>query len=651
MIKKITLVTVTQYKRMKYLELLFESVTEAMWYESVNNKPITYEVIEWVIVDGSETRSQTKALRNKINKITKQMGQGQVLKPPKIRFVSEPEGPKAIGYLRELSNRILSPDTDIVVVQDDDDFMCKTRLEATTAMFNQHDDCNLVGCGNHLMYDYDTNIVFTFDKEIHPEHHSVNCVYAYSYQFAQDNHYDETKTFSEEVSFTETFTKKMYHISPLDCILQMSFANNTYNKYMVKAQALSFEQYYQKPLCVVTRPVLSLEFIVGHDKAERYRKLFKEEYDLIRDKRSFDVTYYAGFNSISWNPKDLKSLGGSESAIIHLARQWAKAGLSVQVFGRFDDLEFKDYLEYQGVTWKHANKFSFQETYKNLILWRVSGLLLLNDYVKVKANKVMVDLHDHNEDQYRMAYFKHRSKIDLVFYKTQFHKAIADHQFNLSEFSDQKAVIVPNGVEVHLFSLDKEKKSAPVIIKDPYRFQYSSSYFRGLKEILKFMWPKIIEKIPEATLFCYYGFNKADPEDERKEIEMLLMSSKNVYDMGRVSREVLADEKKKASYHLYPSLTTSEIDCISLKESLLAENVLILSDKNIFQTFPGIKIMYENGMSIEDYYTSAGVKLADDLTNPENKDKIENLREIGKSFDQICQWSQSAAKWLPYFSK
>lgn len=630
----VTLITVTQYKRLDFLDLLFESTSKAIC--CANN----CSVLEWIFVDGSNTKKQSELVQKKLNQLKKQYNLN-------VKYYIPDDNKRNIGYLREFSNSKVKPETNYVIVQDDDDLMLPTRIQKTVELFQQHNDCQLIGTGDVFMYDYDSNVTFTFRKELHPPNHAINSTFAYTYKYLQENHYDVDKAYAEEGSFTKTdlgdFTQKMYHLSPYYSIVQISHSINTYNKFIVKTQALSMAQYGLDSLSVVTKPEIPLEHLMGNEFANKYRKLCSEKFEKIRDKKEYDITYYCGVHSIEWDPRNLKSLGGSESAIIHLCENWARKK-KVQVFLNMPELEFKlEPLVHKGVTYKHCNKFSFRDHYKTLILWRVSGLFILNPHVKINADKICVDLHDHNPEQNRMMFDAQYNSIDKIFYKSHFHKDIADQQFKVDKLSNQKAVIIPNGVEVDLFTYNSD------IVKEPFRFQYSSSYFRGLKEILKYMWPKIIERIPNAELHLYYGFFDSDPIDERKEIEDLIKSSTNVTDHGRVDRSFLAIEKMKASYHLYPSLCTAEICCISLKESLLADNVLILSDKFLFANFPGIKLNHHHSMSLEEYYTQGGVDVCDAILSPENKEKLDILRVTGKSYDQIKTWSDVSKLWLSNF--
>lgn len=632
---RVSLITITQYKRINFLDLLFESVKKAVDY--ADNCTVT----EWIFVDGSTTFKQSELVSKKLHQLRKKFNL-----PVKCYFPNSSK--RNIGFLREYSNSKVSDDTEYVIVQDDDDYMMPMRIKETIKLFKKHEDCQLIGTGDQLMWDHDTDTVFTFDMSKHPPYHAVNSTYAYTYTYLQRNHYDTDKTFAEEGSFTKTplgdFTQKMYHLSPFYCIVQMSHSVNTYNKFTVKSQALSLPQYGLDTLSVVFKPEVSLEYLLGDDMALKYRNLCDNESDRVKDKKKYDISYYCGVHSIDWHPKDILKLGGSEQAVVYLAENWAKKGKKVQVFLRCPELEFQlDPFVHNGVTYKHCNKFSFRDTYDTLILWRVSGLFLLNPYIKVKANKLFVDLHDHNPEQYRIMFEAHYEVIDKIFFKTEFHKAVADHQFNTKQFSDPKAVIIPNGIEYDLFRYKSSVK------KEPYRFQYSSSYFRGLKDILKYMWPKIVEKIPEAELHVYYGFNDSDPEKERKEIEDLIRDSPNVFDHGRVSRKELALEKMKASYHLYPTFTPAEICCISLKESLLAENVLILTSVNLYGQFPGLKLEYSQGYPTDQYYNKFGDLVADSILDPEKKEMFDNLRSTGKDYDQIKTWKSVSELWNAHF--
>ena len=97
---------------------------------------------------------------------------------------------------------------------------------------------------------------------------------------------------------------------------------------------------------------------------------------------------------------------------------------------------------------------------------------------------------------------------------------------------------------------------------------YVSSPDRGLEILLK-LWPRIIEKFPDAKLHVYYGFVLFDKmfrdNPERmawKDKIMRLLKQKGVYYYGRVGQDKLARAEQKCGVWVYPTFF-QEINCIS----------------------------------------------------------------------------------------
>src|SRR5690606_304644 len=84
----------------------------------------------------------------------------------------------------------------------------------------------------------------------------------------------------------------------------------------------------------------------------------------------------------------------------------------------------------------------------------------------------------------------------------------------------------------------------PMLYKNPYSCGYYSNYSRGLS-ILLFIWPKIKEKFPKATLDIYYGRNvygaTSDMELERIIKNIKLLEHLDVKERGCVSHKELAN--------------------------------------------------------------------------------------------------------------
>jgi glycosyltransferase involved in cell wall biosynthesis len=387
----------------------------------------------------------------------------------------------------------------------------------------------------------------------------------------------------------------------------------------------------QTSATIVSSP---LQFFMGKKMAKEYMDLM-EQYDPLVDSK-YQITYYTGGFCPPWE-YDNKALGGSESAVVELSTRWSAVGYSVEVYGLFPSLEFiEGYKEYEGVHYYHINKFSFSKKYHNLILWRLSGMTILDETLPLKANNIYVDLHDHQYEQTSLLHL-HQNRIKKVFFKSKFHSEIANLEFPFfKSFPEDKRLLIQNGLETQTFTKDYK------VQRDKYRFQYSSSYFRGLKDILK-VWEIIYKSEPKAELHIYYGMDIFPNEQERDEIKRLL-AQEGVIDHGRQSKEIVAREKQRAMFHLYPTNTTSEICCISLKESLASGCIPILSNINIFSMFSGIHIKWDKDMSAEDYYKRVAFAVIDILQMEE--EELLKLSDEMKKSELIKSWGEVALLWL-----
>lgn len=97
---------------------------------------------------------------------------------------------------------------------------------------------------------------------------------------------------------------------------------------------------------------------------------------------------------------------------------------------------------------------------------------------------------------------------------------------------------------------------------------YFSAYYRGLRCLLKDIWPLVRAEVPDATLDVYYGWESwvglEGEDDFYFEMEELFekMKSQGVTVHGRVSHEQLAKAMKGIQVWAYPT-EFPEIHCIT----------------------------------------------------------------------------------------
>lgn len=348
----------------------------------------------------------------------------------------------------------------------------------------------------------------------------------------------------------------------------------------------------------------------------------------IKEWDNNSVVYYCGGTLEPWSALNIeKGIGGSESAVIRLSREWAKYGYKVTVFCSCDKPGV-----YDGVEYKDSLHFSATDTFNILIVWRNVSIL---EGINFQAKKCILDLHD----VVRPEIFSNQvlDNVSKICVKSDFHKSM------LGDVPDEKIAVIPNG------GCCKDVNDTE---KDPNYLIYASSYDRGLIYMLKWGWPLIKKECPDAYLKIFYGWNVFDAIHKNtgdskvfKEQMIELMNQEGVEERGRVSNEELMKEKAKANIHYYMG-DFQEIDCISVRESaslgtipVVAEHAKVFTEKPYCVTVKGIP-------SEKRAQQKCARKIISLLKNRDSTEKLRN--EIVVSGEET--WENVSKKWLEIFA-
>ena len=264
-------------------------------------------------------------------------------------------------------------------------------------------------------------------------------------------------------------------------------------------------------------------------------------------------------------PSVLKGIGGSEEAVIYLAREFAKLGYKPTIFGNCGEMEG----EYDGVEYKAWYKFNYRDKFNILVSWRNN---IFDFTVGVMAQRKIVWLHDLPD----VSQFREGSEglYDYIVVLSQYHKSLLP-----SHIPDEKICVSTNGINVEDFiGLENIPRQANRII-------YTSSYDRGLETILR-MWPEVKKEVPEAELHCFYGWNTYDGyvkhgfrTNEFKEMLLPLLNQEGIYEHGRIGHKQLLQEYAKSSIYAYPTNFSGEINCIALTKAIACGCDVVTNDK------------------------------------------------------------------------
>jgi glycosyltransferase involved in cell wall biosynthesis len=186
---------------------------------------------------------------------------------------------------------------------------------------------------------------------------------------------------------------------------------------------------------------------------------------------------------------------------------------------------------------------------------------------------------------------------------------------------------------------------APAPARVPYRMCYCSSHDRGLYMIIKDLWPLIKHLEPHAELHVYYGMGLI-PDANFKAQVMELLKSDGVIDHGRTPLEEVVKEKRISSFHLYYTDTLGEIDCITIRESLVTGCIPIISDANVFAERDGLRFKWidQQDPNFRPHLQHIAERIVDLIHQPE--EVREKYRRLLRQSKTIVGWEQVAEMWL-----
>jgi len=606
----VSLITITQLKRFECLKNLYELI-----------KLQTYKnITEWVLVEGSKTIIDAEVNSKNIQELIKLHEETKANSPiiANMKIIYKEYTGKTLSELRNLGNTTCSGN--IIVCMDDDDYYPPDRVSHAVESLEKS-KCLIAGCSDIYLYEYFMGKLYKF-KGFHTNHSTNNCM-AFKKEYLINHKHQDGLHMGEEKSFTNNFTSPMVQLNSKKCIIVSSHDGNTFNK---------------RELCVggslELNPTLSeindhpITNYIPPAIFERMKNLFYKQ-----EKSPYDIVYFAGGFSTQWDPKD-KTLGGSEQAIVNLCENWSKMGKKVAVYGNILSSKL-DNLTFNGVEYKSWKTLEFNHIFNILILWRNYGVYCCLPY-EIHANKIYWDIHDNFSPQDKTfdLYSKYKNKITKVMLKSNYHKNEFENYFKV-KLKESEYAIIPNGIKVKKFSENWDS-----VKRNPYRFCYVSYYTRGLEHILKGIWPVIKFLEPRAELHLYYGLDMITDNNAVNYYKQLIGMSKGVIDHGRQGIDFVVREKYLSTFQLYITNTNSEIDCISIRESLVAGCIPLISNYGVFKEREGVHFDLVEEPNVLNRIGQEIIKLMND------ESKLEILRNTLKKSNTILDWSDIADKIL-----
>jgi glycosyltransferase involved in cell wall biosynthesis len=204
----VSIVTVSQYARRYCLTNLSDLI----------NAQIYPNIIEWVIVEGSQDAADALANEKYILALTERSTIANIM------YVPFKAG-RQLSDLRNVGNQSCSGD--IIVCLDDDDYYPPTRVSHAVYRLTNSEKL-LAGCSQSYIYFYATGEFF--QSKSYGKGHSTNNCLAYKRAYLDSHQHSPGLVKAEESSFTHGFTEPMEQLDPMKTIVISGHGHNTVDK-------------------------------------------------------------------------------------------------------------------------------------------------------------------------------------------------------------------------------------------------------------------------------------------------------------------------------------------------------------------------------------------------------------------------------------
>lgn len=352
-----------------------------------------------------------------------------------------------------------------------------------------------------------------------------------------------------------------------------------------------------------------------------------------------EIAILCGGGFEKWSPKNVQTgIGGSEEAVIYLAKEFVKKGYKVTVYN--DPRE--DRGEYEGVEYKPFYELNPKDNFNIMILWRA---VQFADY-NLTARQTYLWLHDVPANpeftEERM------KKIDKIFVLTEYHKSLLrmSRQGEMVAIPDEKVMVTRNGIP----AVTINKKWA----RKPHQLIWGSSYDRGLPYLLN-IWGDVKKAVPDAELHIYYGWDLYDYVHKGNPARMQwkakvdeMMKQEGITHHGRVGHAELRKAYAESGIWAYPTDFT-EISCISAMTAQshgafpVCTNMAALKETVKFGARVETDITDKDGQ--EEYKKVLIEFLQKDSDNEESR------KEMMEESQKMFSWEGVATQWDELFKK
>ncbi|EKD41271.1 MAG: glycosyl transferase group 1 [uncultured bacterium] len=380
---------------------------------------------------------------------------------------------------------------------------------------------------------------------------------------------------------------------------------------------------------------LNPQIKANYELAKFYHQKMSFEVPLIKSDIVFVTGGYFMPQNFNGATLDSQALGGSESAVISVAKYWVKKGRSVVVY-----CNCKDPGIYDGVTYRPNWEFYYAYYGREIPLLIAARY---DEYLipPIKADKKILWLHDVPQTRLYAHLRQDNFYAEKVICLSDYHiKMWIKHLL----FDEQIVFKTRNGFDPAFFS-DLPLKPENEII-------YATRPSRGLDAAIA-IFEKLYEQNNQLKLkICTYS-QEINLADDREYAPYLKYQNRpGVLFLGALPKKEFILELSKSLFMLYPNTSEPETSCISAIESMAAGCPVITSDRGALSETvrDGIGGIVIPCSADPEKHKADFVERGSELMN--DPKKLLSLRQTCKKFAwSHYQWADIVSEWDEHFFK
>ncbi len=332
-----------------------------------------------------------------------------------------------------------------------------------------------------------------------------------------------------------------------------------------------------------------------------------------------------------------QSLGGSESAVVFMARELARRGHRVRVFcvcqrpGEYDGVTYRDLSDFPAfvesescdvfVCCRHPRGLTAPARSKINVIWN-------HDIIVEPAAQQLMSL---------------MFKVDRLFVLSEFHTAQFQRRLSVPE---DRYFVTRNGVDLALID-----EASQGVQRDPNRLLYTSRPERGL-DVLLTTWPELKRRRPELKLAVAHYENPSADAQMAEYLGTLKRTAEQLPDitlLGALSKRELYREIAGSALVVYPA-TFPEVSCISALEAAACGAPMIASryaalKESVVDGETGLLVPgYPHSDEYQERFAAAVVGLLEDDARCAAMGEAARRR-----VEERYQWCDIAAEWEDLF--